>query len=80
MIIPHTRLIAAARRIAPRALDRNIREGRFPIYLTPAHCGILIESAYLPYAVVKLSQRLWMRGHIVMDTDTREIFRGRPSL
>jgi len=70
VLVDINRLWWAADRLARRELKR-----RLPPLRSAAEFEALINRAMRPRAEVLLAKRLWRRGHIIWDPDTREIIR-----
>lgn len=79
MLIPTSRFYPAAERLARRRLCNQILAGLLADYpmADPYLFDLLLVGAFRPWVRITLANRLWARGHIIMDDQTREILRGR---
>ncbi len=73
MIIPYPRVRAAIVRLSRHKLRLIERE-----YGPLSELGkvVVTRNALYPWAGVGLVKRLWARGHIVIEPNTREVLRG----
>lgn len=74
MLIDFERFNKAAGRLAKRELQQRIDARIFTIRSRREFDGVL-GRAMLPYMYVKLAQRLFDRGHIILNFETREAIR-----
>ena len=75
MLIPYPRFSAACVRLT-RYKFKEIERRHGP--LSDLERVVLMRRAVFKWAGAKLIKRLWARGHIVIDPETREVLR-RPA-
>jgi hypothetical protein len=73
MLIDGGRFTDAVRRLA---LKRRVPENIERLDLTRDQRTDIFDKVIYPLMAVKLAQRLWARGHVIVDRGTQEIFRG----
>jgi hypothetical protein len=74
MLIDSNRFHAASERLARRALRLRIERQHLPIH-DKREYEVLLRRAMLPRAWAKMAMRLWDRGHMIIDNETREVAR-----